>query len=292
MLGGVLLANSGTQPPPPAVMRVPGDPAGLLAAGGRLWVSSQRTGSVWVLDAESGRPVRPPLRTGGTPGRLALGLGGAWVADTARGELIPVQLHPERVFPAVALGSDVSDVALAARAVWVASWADRSVRILEPGGAMRTLRVGAGPVALDADALRVVVAEADAGAIAVIDARTRRIAGRPVRVGGTPADVAVAGDVAWVVDASGGRLLRVDLRRERLDGPAVAVGRRPVGVAASGSDVYVLSAGDRRLVGVDANTGKVRSRRPVGAGPSAIALDSRYVWVANAGEDTVMRFDR
>jgi hypothetical protein len=43
---------------------------------------------------------------------------------------------------------------------------------------------------------------------------------------------------------------------------------------------------------VDATRGTVRSRRAVGPDPAALALDPRHVWVADAGDDTVRRFDR
>ena len=107
-------------------------------------------------------------------------------------------------------GADVSDVALAAGALWVASTADRRVYALEPDGATNKIDAGEGPVALAADARRVVAVDAPAGSITVIDARQREFAGQ-VRVGGTPVDVALTGDAAWVADAAGGRLVRVDL---------------------------------------------------------------------------------
>jgi DNA-binding beta-propeller fold protein YncE len=58
-----------------------------------------------------------------------------------------------------------------------------------------------------------------------------------------------------------------------------------------GADVYVACRGDRTLVRIDARTGTVRSRRPLGAEPSALAVDPGYVWIA-AGENEVMRVDR
>jgi hypothetical protein len=43
---------------------------------------------------------------------------------------------------------------------------------------------------------------------------------------------------------------------------------------------------------VDVTTGEVVSRRAAGSDPAALALDEAYVWVADGGEDEVLRFDR
>jgi streptogramin lyase len=287
----LVLAGSGDGPRP-LVFEVPGQPTGLVAASDRVWVAGQRAGAVWMLDAETGRRIGPPLRTGGAPARLAIGATGMWVADTARGAVVPVQWRPRpRVFPAVELGADVSDVALSARAVWALSSAEGVVRALEPGDRrVRELPVGANPVALAADDRWVVAAVAGSGTIARIDARARRLAGPPLRVGGQPVAVAVSDGVAWVVDGRGGTVGGVDLRTGARVGPPVPVGERLVAVAADGDDVYVLCSRERSLVHV--RGGEVRSRREVGADPTAVALDARHVWVADAASGTVMRFDR
>ena len=95
-----------------------------------------------------------------------------------------------------------------------------------------------------------------------------------------------------MADASGGTVARVDLETGERRGAAIAVGGRPVAVAADGDDVYVLSRRDRMLVHVDGATGEVLSRRPAGSDPAALALDAAYVWVADGGDDEVLRFDR
>jgi hypothetical protein len=56
--------------------------------------------------------------------------------------------------------------------------------------------------------------------------------------------------------------------------------------------VYVLCRGDRMLVHVDGATGEVLSRRSAGSDPVALGLDAEYVWVADSGDDEVLRFDR
>ena len=63
-------------------------------------------------------------------------------------------------------------------------------------------------------------------------------------------------------------------------------------MAADGDDVYVLTRGDRTLVRIDGESGEVDARDPAGADPVALALDRTHVWVADGGEETVLRFDR
>jgi DNA-binding beta-propeller fold protein YncE len=118
------------------------------------------------------------------------------------------------------------------------------------------------------------------------------VTGPPVSLGGLPAAVAVSDGSAWVADASGGTVARVDLESGERRGASIAVGGEPVAVAADGDDVYVLCRRDRELVHVDGPTGEVRSRHAAGRDPVALALDEAYVWVADGGDDEVLRFER
>jgi DNA-binding beta-propeller fold protein YncE len=270
--------------------RVGGQPAGLVRAAGGVWVALPGSGSLVALDPASGRPLGPPLRTGGSPSRLAAGAESVWVVDSSRAAVIPVQRDPLRAFGAIPVGADATDVAVASGAVWVLGSAEGVVRAIEPGGGpVRQLRVGPGAVDLAADGGWIAVASPDRGWVARIDAVHRELAGSPVRLGGVPVAVAVSGGSAWVVDAERGTVVEVGLASGRVGEP-VEVGPRPVAVAADGDDVYVLCRGDRELVHVEG--GEVRSRLPAGSDPVALALDRTHVWVADGGEDMVLRVDR
>ena len=279
---GLALA-AGSTPAAPLTLRVDGGPSALVAGDGRVWVALPRTGSVVALDATTGTPADSPVRTGGAPARLALGRSGLWVADAAAGAVRAVR--PPRVFEAVRLGADTSDVALAGDAVWTASSADGRVYVHDADGT-RALTVGRSPVALASDGKRVFVADSRTGALTAIDATTRR-PGAPVPVGGAAVDVALAGDTAWVADAAGSRIVAV---RDGAVVRSVPVGRRPVALATAGEDVYVVTAGERRLLRV--RDGEVRSSRPLSGDPAAVAVDREHVWVAVPDDDRVLRFDR
>jgi DNA-binding beta-propeller fold protein YncE len=273
--------------PAPAVFHVTGHPTGLAVTGGQVWVATPQTGALTVLDAESGRPVGEPVRTGGAPTRLALGANAAWVADAERGAIVPVRRDRSRTYRPIRVGGDVADVALAAGAVWALDSAQGVVRTLEPGGRpIRALSVGPDPVDVAATDRWVAAASAADASLTWVDAWARKVAGR-VQLGGVPVAVAVTGDRAFVADT----LIRVDLNSGKAIG-SIPVGARPIAVAADGDDVYVLCAGDRTVWNVDGANGDVQWKRPAGRDPSALALDARDVWVADAGDDAVIRLER
>ena len=287
LAGGV----AGTSDSEPVVVRIPGSPTGLAASGDAVWVSAAGAHAVWAIDPATARQAGPGIRTGGAPSRLAVGAEGLWIADNRRGAVIPVETDPPRVHDAIAVGADVTDVELAAGAVWVASSAERTVRAIDRDGAVHRLGVGADPVDVAAGGRWVAVASAGDGTVTRIDARTRRPVGAPVEVGGVPVAVAVSGDAAWVADSANGAVTPVDLASGRA-GSSVEVGRKPVAIAADGDEVWVLCRGDRSLVRVDGRTGEVLSRRELDVEPSAMAIDDGYVWVAASADKEVLRFAR
>ena len=278
----------------PEAQRFPvdGHPTGLVVADGRVWIAAPRSGSVTVLDAATGRRVGDPLRVLGAPSRVAVGASGVWLADSAQGTVIPVRRSGSLAYPPIRLGADVTDVALAGRAVWTVSSPESSVRTVEPGGRVRRLPVGRSPVDIDADDRRVVVVSAGDGTLTWFDARTRRQLHAPRRIAAEPVAVALDGDVAWVADLGRGTVTRVDARTGRPSSPAVLICSRPVALAADGDDVYALCARERELVQLDASDLQVTSRRPAGAQPVALAVDGTRVWVADGERDEVIAYER
>jgi DNA-binding beta-propeller fold protein YncE len=278
----------------PKAQRFPvaGSPTGLAVADGRVWVTAPGSGTVTVLDEVTGRRIGEPLRVLGAPARIAVGASGVWLADSAQGTVIPVRRDPPLAYPPIRLGADVSDVALAGRAVWAVSSPENVVRTVEPGGRIRSFPVGPSPVDVDADARRVVVVSAGDGTLTWFDARTRRQLHAPRRVAAEPVAVALDGDVAWVTDVRRGTVTRVDARTGRPSSAAIVICSRPVAIAADGDDVFALCARERELVQLDAGELHVTSRRPAGAQPVALAVDGSRVWVADGERDEVIAYER
>jgi hypothetical protein len=290
-LAAIVLALSGDRQAP-VVIRVPGAPTGLAVAGDTVWVTAAGSQAAWPIEAASGRQAGPGVHTGGAPSRIAVGEHGLWIVDGRRGAVIPLGTRPARVYRPIRAGADVTDVELAAGAVWVASSAEGIVRAIEPGGRpVRRLPVGGGPVDLAAGGRWIVVAGAAAGTVTRIDAATREVVGAPIDVGGVPVAVAVSDETAWVADAERGAVVPVDLVDGHV-GAAIPVGRRPVGVAAAGDDVWALSGGERTLVRIDGAERDVMSRQELGVEPTALAVGERHVWVAAGADRQVMRLER
>jgi hypothetical protein len=94
-----------------------------------------------------------------------------------------------------------------------------------------------------------------------------------------------------VADSARASVARVDLRTGRV-AARLRVGEHPIAVAADGDDLYVLCAGDRMVWHLGGADGAVRWKRAAGAGPTALALDARDVWVTDANADSVVRLER
>jgi streptogramin lyase len=291
LAGGVAMLGSRSQETPgPTTFQVPGRPSDLVAAAGQVWIAGPTRGAVWVLDGATGRTARSALAIGGAPAQVALDARYAWIADTQRGWLVRAPRQGSETLRKLRSGPGVADVVVAAGAVWIANSVDGTVRVFDPATQdRRSFHAGARPIALAADARHVVAADA-AGTLIRFDARSRDPVGPPVLLGGAPIDVALAGDRAWIVDGGSGTVRGVDVMSGRR-GRSERVCRVPIAVAADVAALYVLCRGDRMLVRLDPRTGAVRFKVALPQAPTALALDSRHIWIA-AEPDAVIRVDR
>src|SRR5262245_50989740 len=89
----------------PAHFALPGQPTSLAVTPDAVWVAAPNRGAVLSLDPDSGA-LGAPLRTGGSPSRLAAGAQSLWAVDTARAALVPIQRDPPRAFGAIPVGAD------------------------------------------------------------------------------------------------------------------------------------------------------------------------------------------
>lgn len=223
---------------------------------------------VRVLDSRSGAPLAT-LRVG--PGATALAIderaGHAFVANEGAGTVSLLDARTGALLRTTALG--LVPVALAvnvgAERVFVAGPVEPgpaygpgreprpvagrvSVLDTRSGALLRTVRVGASPVALAVDARtgRAFVVAADDNTLSVLDTRDGRVR-RTVAVGIMPVAVAV------------------NVRRHR---------------------VYVVNAGDGTLSLLDARTGTLRHTRPLAPAAGAFAL-APYALAVDEARDRV-----
>ena len=78
---------------------------------------------------------------------------------------------------------------------------------------------------------------------------------------------------------------------DRATGPPTATGRDPAAVAVTGGSVWVANRGDDTVLRIDAATGTVKASIPVGDQPALLSAGGGSVWVANLGDNTLMRID-
>ena len=71
----------------------------------------------------------------------------------------------------------------------------------------------------------------------------------------------------------------------------IAVGAPPLHLAIGPETVWVTSAPDGTLTAIDPESGRVRSRMPVGQGASGVAIGAGFVWVSNPRTADVLRID-
>ena len=74
-------------------------------------------------------------------------------------------------------------------------------------------------------------------------------------------------------------------------GTPVATGREPADVAADSGGVWVANAGADSVWRFDPETRSVRARIAVGDEPRAVSVGAGGVWVANIGDRTITRID-
>ena len=108
--------------------------------------------------------------------------------------------------------------------------------------------------------------------------------------------VTAADDAVWAISgtpgvSTPGRLARIDPARDALVGTPVATGRGPADVAAGSGGVWVANAGADSVWRFDPETRSVRARIAVGDEPRAVSVGVGGVWVANIGDRTVTRID-
>jgi YVTN family beta-propeller protein len=182
----------------------------------------------------------------------------------ARSEPAPVDVPPnslavidpdtQHVVDAVPVGNRPGPVAVGAGSVWVGNIEDKTLSRIDPAG-RRTVRT----VPLEA----------------------------------TPTALAVGADAVWVAHGLRGHVVRVDPQyyaKETIEVTGKPLYFPSAGVAVGAGSVWAVF-GDSTLVRIDPVSLRKRGSTLAGNGPAGIVADDRAIWVSNAGDSTVQRFD-
>lgn len=268
---------------------VGGQPCGVVAAAGSVWVTdAQRAVLLRIRDGN----VAASTPLDASPCEVTYGAGALWVA-TQSGKLDRVDPHTGKVTAHIKVGAVSYEPVVAYGFVWVTNRNGNSVSKVDPrtNKVVATIRlpfVNAGGIVAAAGSLWVGDDSDGATAIVRLDPKSGTTA--KVDTGGNrPAFVAAASGYVYVANEGSGTVSRIDARTGRLVG-SVAAGVRPVNLSALPGprpEVWVPDDQGNLLVRIDAAKGTVLERLRTGTGPAVVAPDGSTVWVSNFGDGTV-----
>jgi YVTN family beta-propeller protein len=156
------------------------------------------------------------------------------------------------------------------------------------------VQVGIRPGPVAAGAGVVWVGNLDDRTLTKIDPRERENVGTVSLDERTPTALAFGARAVWVAHGLLGSLSRVDPQfgsvTSTIEVAPGASAYQGSGVALAGGSVWVVFESST-LARIDAASGRVAGKGFAGSQPSAVAVDDGVVWVANAGEATVQRFN-
>jgi streptogramin lyase len=222
-----------------------------------VWVASQGSSDLAIVDAESAERVRPSIDVGEGAAAIASGFDSVWVAKQGTGNLLRISVRSrQRRGDATALpAGDPVAVAAAEGAVWVG---------------LRATPDGDGP-----------------GSVVKLDPRTGAIE-QQLAVPGGLQDLAVGEDAVWVTNRGAATVTRIGIADGRRS--TIRVGRRPAGIAVGEGAVWVAAMGDDALTRIDAGD---RSTTTIALRdmPNRVAVGGGSVWVTARASGTLTRVD-
>ena len=268
-------------------LRIGGDPVGVAAAGGHIWVATLARPNLWRVDSRT--LTASPLAAAGTPTGIAVDGGVTYVANDAGGvDRIDASGSALGGVPPTG-GADA--IASGPAGVWVANngaalrlqsesrtVANILARVPIPLPAVDETQIGfeATGVAVGKGVVWV-VGDAVDRRLWRIDPRSRRIlAAIPLPF--APSSVAVGFGSVWVTAQLDDAVARVDPVRNRIV-KLLKVGREPMGVAAGAGAVWVANELDQTVSRVDPATDRVTETIPLGVSPRWLVVNGSSVWV-------------
>lgn len=117
-----------------------------------------------------------------------------------------------------------------------------------------------------------------------------------IPVGVEPVAAVVARDFVWVANARDGTVTKLDPRTNAPVSGAIAIGEAVTYLETDGRSVWVTNggagaSGRGRLFRIDPATGGVAQSIPTGRFPAGVAVGDGAVWVSNAGDERIARYD-
>jgi streptogramin lyase len=194
-----------------------------------------------------------------------------------------------RVTRTVKVGYRPNAIALAGGYVWVASFNDGVMRMRWPTMTGRkTMRTGRGTGAIATGFGSLWISYGPGRSIERVNPRTGKLVVPRLALPHRSRSLAVGAGAVWSAGGVPASIVRITpdglrtTNRLSLDAGSLA---------ARGNRLWAVGQGSRRLYEIDARTVSVVRAIPTRADPKGVAVGAGAVWVANAGDDSVMRYD-
>jgi YVTN family beta-propeller protein len=199
----------------------------------------------------------------------------------------------------VGVGIRPSSVAVGEGAVWVGNLEDETLSRIDytTRTVQRTYGLPATPTGLATGAGAVWVAHGLLGTVSRYDPAVNAVVetidtGSRSNAGSVAFSKGDAETPAYVWAVDGiGDLAKIDPRTNSVVGDTGVVGSSPSAIAADDSWVWVANAGENTVSKVNPRTVSEVDDPSVGRRPRSVALGASSVWVANEGDDNVTRLD-
>lgn len=274
---------------------VPGGPALVATGDGLVWIESETSNTLTVLD-ETTRAIKRVVVPGGPIGDMVVTRDAVWLIDPGGRRLTEIDPAYGQVARRIRLParaeSDVPrtapatpSVAAAAGVIWVTDGTTRLLRVDRRTGTVRSSDLGVGLDGVDARGRRVwaisgpsaVAIEVDFASGAV---RARvPIAGRSDSLAPFPVAVVIAESGVWVLNANTATLARIDPELRAVAATiALGVDRAPVDLAADAGAVWTANRGDGTISRID-SSGE-QETITLGQDLAAVAVGATSVWAS------------
>jgi streptogramin lyase len=285
-------------PPIPGLTR----PNALTIAAGKVWILSNQSGQLEVLDARTGKPApgrRLNIRAGGNS--VAGGFGSVWVVKGGTRSLLRINAKTRRrvrgsTREVGARGIPVV-VTTGAHHVWIAVRNANAVRDLRDETVVRVdprtyeqipITVAAGVQEIAVGEGAVWVTNRASSTVTRIPTSTLRPDPTPIKVGRTPKGIAVGFGAVWVAAAGSRKLTRINPHTRRTR--SIALKATPERVAVGGGTVWITSRASARLLRVDPRERRVVDRIRTGSDPYALDVSrANAVWLTLVEPNAVQR---
>ena len=268
----------------PAAVKIGGEPVGIAAANGIVWVSGGSSGNVVGVDAAT-KKVVATVQVGGQLGGIAATSDAVWVSVFGSGSVVRIDPATRSIVRRVAVGGQPTGIAVdGTGTVWVGNL-DGYLSVIAPatpGFARVTVPSG---VSQPLFARGLVWAGLQSGSLAALDPATRSLSGKSVPVGP---------DVDALVDTPNGIWVSTFAGQAALVDPGARKVSRRFTLPSSGSgisyangSVWVSAFGSRLVVRLDAATGALLGAVHTGGQPRESVVAGNVLWVADQADGAI-----